>query len=125
MSYNLDILIRHYFEICKSHLHTQRNISLIVYFAQEDKMIHNLKNNQLLQGTVEIPKRGGSNNKCHHCGFLIFSLGRVQPSSVNWPHQTRQKEVGLVDLWAPHTHPADKKRGQRRVKNLLFGRNFW
>lgn len=62
MSYNLDILIRYYSEICKRDLYTQQSISLIVQFSQE-----NLKNNQLLIGTVEILKRGGSNKTCHHC----------------------------------------------------------
>lgn len=30
-----------------------------------------------------------------------------------------------ADLWASHTHHADKKGGQRKVKSLLFARGVW
>lgn len=59
MSYNLDILIRYYFEIWKRDLRTQWNIASIVQSARGDKMMHSLQNDRLLEGTVGSLKRGG------------------------------------------------------------------
>lgn len=94
-------------------------------------MVHNLKTNQLFRGTVEILKRGGSDKTCHRCEHIkVFYYFPQAESplcykSVSVTASDRAEGGGSIDLWALHTHLADKKGGQRRVKNLLLGRNFW